>query len=222
MKKLIIILLAFLYLLPLNADAWHMERSLKVEYDLDPKLGADLDLNTHEIEVKNVSVIPVGYMLDGSSAPAALATISSTNKIQGRAFDGASNEDLQFAWQVPFDFTGSTILFRFVGIVSAATAPANTEVIAFSLACMSAANSEAMSTAVGTAQTSSLTADATYAQYDRLAGAFSSAITPAGSIAAGETLFCTLTRLATTTDTYAQDFDLAFIEIKYSRALTND
>jgi hypothetical protein len=67
---------------------------------------------------------------------------------------------------------------------------------------------------VGTAQTSSLTADASYVQYDRLAGAYSSAITVT-DIAAGESVHFLLTRLATTTDTYAQDFGLAGIEIKY-------
>ena len=77
--------------------------------DTSPQLGGNLDLNTHEITCKCVSYIPVGYMIDGAAPPAAKATLSSTNKVDTRAFDGASNENLQFMWQVPFDLTGATI-----------------------------------------------------------------------------------------------------------------
>jgi len=146
--------------------------------------------------IKGSDFLPIGNAIDGAAAPAILAALTSTNKINTRAFDGASNEDVQFTWQVPFDFTGSTITFNVVGYISNATAPAENEIVDFSLACVSQGNSEILSTAVGTAQTSSLTADATYLQYDRLATTYSSAITPAGSIAAGETVVCSLTRLA--------------------------
>jgi hypothetical protein len=171
--------------------------------------------------IKTVSYIPVGYMNNGSVSAGQIYTLTSTNKIDIRDFDGAVDNDLMFMWQVPYDFTGTTINFRVIGYVSNATAPANTEIIAFSLACTSLGNSDILSTALGVPQTSSLTADASYVQYDRLATEFSPAITPSGTIVSGESLHCTLTRLATTTDTYAQSFGVAGVEIKCQRALTN-
>ena len=157
--------------------------------------------------------IPVANMEDGAAPPAAASVLSSTHKVRIRDFDGASNENLEIMWIVPDDYLEG-IKFRFIGYVSNGTAPANTEVIAFSLAGISLANSEILSGAVGTAQTSSLTADATYLQYDRLAGAYSTAIIVTG-IATGESVHFTLIRLAESTDTYAQDFGFAGIEIKY-------
>jgi hypothetical protein len=163
--------------------------------------------------------LPVGWAEDGSVPPAAAAAITGTTRHVARAFDGASNEDVTFIWEVPNDFTGSTITASVTGVVSASTAPANTEVVAFSIALACYANSEASTLTVGTAQTSSLTADATYVQYDRLRTTVSSAITPAGSIAASETCAIALTRLATTTDTYAQDFSVLGVTVSFGRSL---
>jgi len=209
------------YVLQANGAAAPTWVELDVSKDPSPQLGGNLDLNTHEITIKDVDYLPIGYADDGTVAPAAAAAISSTNKVKGRAFDGAANEDVYFTWQVPFDFTGSSVTFSVVCWVSNGTAPANGEIVAFSLSGASIGNSDLLSTAQSGTQTSSLTADATYAQYDRLETAYSSAMTITG-LAAGETVIFLLTRLATTTDTYAQDFDVAGINIKYSRALTND
>ena len=46
-------------------------------------------------------------------------------------------------------------------------------------------------------------------------------VTPAGSIAAGETCAVEVFRLAATTDTYAQLFDVTGITINYSKQLAN-
>jgi hypothetical protein len=172
-----------------------------------------IDSGTNYTIVVRTEYIPVAYMEDGAAPPAASSVLASTRKVRIRDFDGASNENLEIHWIAPDDYVGG-IKFRFVGYVSKATAPANTEVVAFSLAGCSLGNSDVLGCTVGTAQTSSLTADASYVQYDRLAGAYSSAITVT-DIAAGESVHFLLTRLATTTDTYAQDFGLAGIEIKY-------
>ena len=166
--------------------------------------------------------LPIEWAEDGSTAPAAAAAVTGTTRKVGRAFDGAANEDVTFVWRVPTDFTGTTVTARVTGVVSGATAPADTEVVAFSVALACYANSEASTLAVGTVQTTSLPADATYAQYDNLDTTYSSAITPAGSIAAGEECAAAVIRLATTTDTYAQDFTVTGVEFKYSRALSND
>lgn len=168
--------------------------------------------------VENATIVktiylPVAYFEDGAAPPAAASVLASTRKVKIRAFDGASNENLEVSFTVPVDYS-SGIKFRFIGYVPGATAPANTEVVAFSFAGCSVANSEVLGCTAGDPQTSSLTADANYVQYDRIAGAWSSAITVTG-IAAGETVQGILIRLAESTDTYAQDFALAGIEIKY-------
>lgn len=164
----------------------------------------------------DVDFLPIEYAEDGSSAPAAKSTLSSTNKVDIRDFDGASNEDVKFLWQAPYDLTGTTVRARVICYVSNATAPANTEVVAFSVAGVSLANSGILSGTVGTAVTTSVTADATYVQYDRVATAWSSAITITG-LAAGESCHIDLIRLAASTDTYGQDIGVAGLEIKYNR-----
>jgi len=164
----------------------------------------------------DVDILPVEYAEDGSSAPAAKSTLSSTNKVDIRDFDGSSNEDIKFVWQAPYDLTGSTVKARVICYVSNATAPANTEVVAFSVAGISLANSGILSGSVGTAVTTSVTAGTGYVQYDRIATAWSTAITITG-LAAGESCHIDLIRLATSTDTYAQDIGVAFFEIKYNR-----
>jgi len=162
--------------------------------------------------------IPLGvWCTGGSVAPGAWEPITGTLDQQGRSFSGSANNDVHCVWVVPPDFTGTTVKVQVRGTVSAATAPANTEVIAFEVAAVCMANSEITTTAVGTAQTASLTADATYVQYDTLWTSYSAAITPAGSIAASERCKFDITRLATTTDTYAQAFHVMGIEVKYQR-----
>lgn len=173
------------------------------------------------ITIKDVDFIPIEWCIDGGTAPSAAATLTSTNKVRVRDFSGTANNDVQCPWQVPFDLTGTTVTFRVLSWVSAATAPANTEVVAFQLAGASIANSELLSSAVGSAVASTLTADATYAQFDRLATAYSSAVTITG-LAAGETAALALTRLATSTDTYAQALGVYGIEVKYTRVLNGD
>lgn len=180
---------------------------------LDDKSTANFaTLTTVETEF-----IPVGWMIDGTVAPAVAATLSSTNKVSRRDFDGAANEDLKFVWDVPADIdAASGIKFAVLCYVVNATAPANTQVVAFSLAGMALANSAILSGAVGSAQTSSLTADATYVQYDRLQTTFSSAVVVT-NLADSLTAHFNLIRLATTTDTYAQDIGVAGIILKYKR-----
>jgi hypothetical protein len=160
--------------------------------------------------------LPVAYAEDGAAPPAASSVLASTRKVKVRNFDGTSNENLEISFTAPMDFKASgTIKFRFIGYVTNATAPADTEVVAFSLAGCSIGDSDALGCGAGTAQTSALTvAGSGYAQYDRLAGAWSSAITIT-DLAASETVQVILIRLAESTDTYAQDFGLAGIEIKY-------
>jgi len=198
--------------------------SEKIKIDVNTANDGEVLINSPDsgyITINHTSIetdfIPIAYANDGATPAADAALVTSTNKALCRAFDGAANEDMKILWRVPDDIdTTAGIKFAVTGYIGSATAPANTEVIAFSLAGVSFGNSDIMSGAVGTAQTSSLTADATYVQYDKLETAFSSAITVT-NLTAGETAHLDLIRLATSTDTYAQDFHVAGVVIKYKR-----
>lgn len=145
---------------------------------------------------------------DGASPPAPLTTITSTHTYFIRNFDGSSDEDLDFDWVAPIDLTaGSTILFRVVCIVSNATAPANGEIVSFQLSGASMGASDSIGATLGTAVSSSYTADGTYAQYEELPTAWSSAVTITDH-AAGEIVKVTLNRDADDVDTYGQDIGL--------------
>lgn len=169
---------------------------------------------------KNVDFIPIGWAIDGAATPATKSTIASTNKVDIRDFDGASNEDVQIPWQVPYYLIGSTVKFRTICFATNASAPAEGEIVAFSLAGASLGNSDILSSAVGSATTSSLTCPAGFAQYDRIATNWSSDLTIT-DLLAGETAVLKLIRLAESTDTYAKDIGVFGIEIQYSEAVTN-
>lgn len=176
--------------------------------------SADELLKPGVTEITVTEFIPIAYAEDGGTAPDAAAVLSSTGKIRYRDFSGSVDQDVRINWVVPLNYY-SGLKFRFLGYVSASTAPADTEVVALSLAGCSIGNSDALGCTVGTPQTSSLTISGSgYAQYDRLAGAFSSAITVT-DIAAGEDVQFALIRLATSTDTYGQKFGVSGIELKY-------
>ena len=183
-----------------------------------PAAGTFTDLSGN---IKDYKTLYAEEGLDHASTPPEAASIlTSTHKVVVRNFAGTTaNEILYFSWQPPYDLTGGTITFRPICFVTNATAPADSETIIFTLEGASIGDSDLLSSALGTAVASTFTADATYAQYDRLAGAWSSAITIT-DLAAGETVLLELIR-DQGTDTYAQDIGLWAIEIKFSRTLAN-
>lgn len=202
----------------LDADSGLAESSPQV---IAPDSGAESKRwIPMSIAHKESIYFPIAYAEGGSAPPALLSSLSSTNRVAVRAFDGVSNEDVFIAWQVPYDLTGSTIAFRVLCWVPGSTPPAENAVIAFSLAGTSVGNSELLSKPLGTAVTSSITCAAGYAQYDRIATDWSAAVTVT-DLAAGETVLLQLARLAASTDTYAQDIGVQGVEIKYSRLISN-
>lgn len=195
--------------------------SIAFRYEVDRwvEIGrATNALGFSSITTTETEYIPItAFHNTAANNPAAKETITSTYSAVVRNFDGAANETLELTWKVPGDIVvASGIKFQFTGWVTNGTQPANGEIVAFSLAGASRGNSDILSGAVGTAQTSSLTADATYVQYDSLDGAYSSAITIT-DLAKGEKITFLLTRLATTTDTYAQDYGPEGVNLKYVR-----
>lgn len=181
---------------------------------------SDFGTAVNAITVSRSDPIAVEWAEDGATPPAPAAPISGATHEIGRAFDGATaDETVTYVWKVPVGFTGTSVTVSVDNTISAATAPANTEVIAYSIAMACYGNSESVNLAAGTPQTTSFTADGTYLQFDSLTTDNSPAITPAGSIAAGERCKISVTRLATTTDTYDQDIDQTFINVNYSQVL---
>ena len=168
------------------------------------------------LSITATDLIPINAFINGSVAPDAAEILTSTNSVEVRQFSGTANQDVKFIWEVPEDLIGSTIQVSVICWVSNATAPANGEIIAFSISGDSIGNSDNLPASAGGAQTSSLTADATYVQYDRLETAYSDAIT-IPDLLANESVNLDLIRLTTTTDTYAQKIGVAGIKIKYSR-----
>jgi len=176
-----------------------------------------------EIYIKDADPLPAASAMNGTVAPGSLTVLTSTNSVEGRSFSGTANNDIIYAWRVPMDFVGSVIYVATANWVSNATGPATGEVVAYSVTGASIGASEGLATAQGSAATSSLTvaASPTYVQYDYLETAYV-AVTPGGTIAAGEKCIIVLTRLATSTDTYGQDILHDELLIKYGRKLTND
>ncbi len=167
--------------------------------------------------IKDYDPIFIEWMLEGTASPEAATILTSTNKVVVRNFDDASDEDLLFYWEVPADLTGGTINFQVVTWISNATGPSN-EGWAFFLQGASIGNGDILSTTLGTAVKSSITAR-TDSQYDRVVTALSGAVTIT-DLAAGETVLFKLYRdVSDADDTYAQDIGVSAVIIKYSRTL---
>lgn len=161
----------------------------------------------------------IGAGINGAAPPEAASILTSTYSVEVRNFDDATDEDLYFTWQVPFDFTGSTVTFRVITWITNATGPSN-EGVAFFLQGASIADGELISSALGTAVKSSYL-DQTHVQYDRKATTWSGAVTVTG-IAAGETVMFKLYRdESDADDDYAQDIGAEAFQIKYSRLLSS-
>ncbi|GAH59796.1 unnamed protein product, partial [marine sediment metagenome] len=178
--------------------------------------------STVDITFKEYVSIPIEWALDGTTPPDAAQVLTSTHKIVIRQFQGATaNQDVLVPWSAPHDLTGGTIKFRVRGYVSHGTAPATGETIIFTLDGSSVGDSEFLSKALsGAAVSVTLTADASYVQYDRWSTPWSTALTVT-DLAADEDVMFQLIR-DQGTDTYAQKIGAAWLDIEHSRNITND
>ena len=165
--------------------------------------------------------IPIEWALDGTTPPDAVEIITSTHKIPIRKFQGATaNQDVLISWPVPHDLSGITVKFRVRGWVTNATAPVNDETVIFTLDGSSVGNSELLSKALSGAPISStFTADATYAQYDRWATVWSADLTVTDLFVDEDVMFQLIRDQAN--DTYAQKIGVAWLDIEYTRGVSN-
>jgi hypothetical protein len=164
--------------------------------------------------------IPIGWAIDGTTAPAAIETITSTNSVKVRKFDDAQDEDVQINWAVPSDYlTGyGSIKFRVITMVTEGTAP-STQGWSFFLKGVSIGTGDILSTALGTAVESNII-DISHAQYDIVYTGDSAVVAIAG-LTAGEFALLNLYRdISDADDDYAQDIGVIGIEIIYPAQAT--
>jgi hypothetical protein len=151
------------------------------------------------------------------------STTSTTCKLYSRPaylreFSATATQILLYNVPLPADWNGGTITITPYAAVSQATAPANGETVIWSFSAFAIPNSGSKSRALGTAVTSTWTADATLVQYDQVIGTETAAITIAGAAAGGGQV-CEIKCKRVTTDTYEQKIGLESLLLKFTRSL---
>jgi hypothetical protein len=163
--------------------------------------------------------MPIALAIDGTTAPDAAATLTSTNgKVSVRTFAGDSSEDVRIPWIVPADcYVSDGIRFEVVAIVSAATGPSS-EGVAFSLSGYSIGHGDALNGNFGDEVYSNKTA-MTEAQYDVIVTAVSSKVTIT-NMAAGELAMLRFYRDHDhADDTYVQLIGVIGVRLTYTRLI---
>ncbi len=223
MKRMFIILLCFL-LLAANADAATIYYKSPYSSQSGAENLSNKTITESTIAISDYQFLPIESAMDGGTAPAATVELSSTNKIRGRKFSGSANNDVFFYWQPQADLTGTTLTYRVVYVISESTVPANTETVKFTLKGVAITGSDdatpnLLSVAMGSAITVTDTFVTAYlpSQYGLVQTAWSSAVTPADTLAAGKTVLLNFTR--DTSDTYAQLVTVVGIEVCFKRIL---
>ena len=194
----------------LNADALSTSTDVvcSVKSDSAVNLGC---VGTHEI------YIPAGAMYTVTTNGADYATRElATNDIMisSFAFDTTTAQKTQFNWATPANWNAGTIKFK---LYWTTTGGSSTQTVDFDLAGVGFANDNPMDTAVGTAANCT---DTWIADDDLHVSAYSSAITIAGSPAAGELVVFQLSR-DVATDTLGVDAEVVGVLIEYSTDASN-
>lgn len=179
--------------------------------------------------VTRTEFIPIGWMIDGAAAPAALATTDlGTRQVKTRSFQGdTADQDLEMFWQAPNDIVdgdaaaGFQVKWRPIFVITSATTPAAGEGVAFALQSCSSGNGDTGDCTVGTA---SVIADAdldAHVQFDVVYGGWTEMTVTDG--VASEAWFMKLYRdQDNAIDDYAQPIGLIGIELKYQTKPLND
>jgi hypothetical protein len=131
-----------------------------------------------------------------------------------REFSNSTIQVLGFDWKPPTDWDAGTITVIPYGVITE-TAPSDTNTAIWSISGFCVASSGSLSQALGTAQTSTMTFDATYVLYDEWIGPATAAITLPGAAAGAK---CHIMVDRTTAGSYAQKIGLSGIMVKAERA----
>lgn len=197
-----------------------IENSMMADNSVDSSEYVDNSIDPEHIsDWYAYDEIPVAWMQDGTSAPAALDDASTRSPYVYRAFDSTADEDLNFVWFVPSDLSGSTIQYRVKYLITNATGPSATEGVAFGLSGVSAGDNDATN---GTKGTVVVVTDDTLnaAQHDVMITGWSGDVTVT-SLAAGEVAEMALIRdVSDAVDDYGQDVGVLSVEIRYVQNVT--
>jgi len=163
--------------------------------------------------------VPIGwFVFDGTTDP---GDETEEDNIRYRDFAGTvASEEGEFQWMAPGNLSGSTVKVRAIGLITNATAPANTEGVSWAIAAVSAGGDDSHDLAVGAEANSEDTDldDQASAQWDLVFFPYVE-VTPT-NLAAGELVKISVTRdIADADDTYEQDIGLVGVEIKYAMDL---
>ena len=176
------------------------------------------DIVTTATKIYEIDSLPIGWAIDGGTAPGDLSTLDATNKVRYRDFAAGADNDVFLEWQVPYGIDPTIgITFQVEGWITNATGPANSETAIFALKGASYGDSDILSGALGTPVSVTrtfLTADPLPVQNDRFVSGWSTAVTITG-LAAGELVILNLKR--DVSDTYEQAIGVGWLRIKYAR-----
>jgi len=166
----------------------------------------------------NVDVIPISWAIDGTTAPAALAEVSSTNKARFRDF-AVAGSDVFFEWEVPYGIVvASGIYFQAEGWITNVAPPAANETAIFSLSGVSLDDNEILSTSQGSAVVLTKTFASGFAQYDRWVSGWSTVVTVNG-FSAFDLALLKFQRPTATPGTYGQAIGVGWLKIKYEATM---
>lgn len=180
------------------------------------------------VTISRTEFVPVGWMIDGAAAPDALATVDlGTRQVKSRTFAADSSEDVELFWQAPHDIVdgdggtaGFQVKWRPIYVITASTAPASGEGVAFSLSSCSSGDSDDLDCTVGTESVVAYADLDGHAQFDIVYGDYTAMTVTNG--AAEEAWMMTLYRDHDhANDDYAQLVGLIGIEIKYKATLAD-
>lgn len=208
----------------LTVTGWDMGASVATTpsaNDNDTSLATTAYVQTEITSFVRSSFVPVGWMEDGATAPAAITTYADTRKVDVRKFSSSAQNDLEFAWMIPVDAIDGSgtadwqMKWRPIYIITEGTAPASNEGVTFSLAGASVADAEDFGATVGTAvdsevanlNTAHVTGDLVFGPYVEL--------TVTGGAAGEAAVFQVFRDVADTEDDYGQLVGLVGIEIKF-------
>ena len=194
----------------LNADAISTSTDVvcSVKSDSNVNLGC---VGTHEL------YIPAGAMYTVTTNGADYATRElATNDIMisSFAFDTTTAQKVQFNWATPANWNAGTVRFK---LYWTTTGGSSAQTIDFDLAGVAFANDNPMDTAVGTPQN---VTDTWIADDDLHVTSYSSAITIAGSPAAGELVVFQLSR-DVASDDLGVDAEVVGVLLEYSTDASN-
>jgi hypothetical protein len=187
--------------------------------DLDLEAGVDFEAYASALSTGVVEVfIPAGAMTSRTTNGAGSSTAeSATNKVMqvSKDFDQTTQEFVQFIWIPPKSWNLGTVTFIPVCIPAGSSGG-----WVFGMAGVAISNDDVIDAAFGTAQTST---DSFIAATDVHVGPECSAITIAGTPAAGDFVIFQINRtVADGSDTHNGDVKLLGIKLRYTINAKND